>query len=279
MHERIGAGMRSRTLPKLSPRWGLTLHEQKATTMIWGIYSIGLQKHTPERALGGTGYEQGDTVEQKLKLFHILFIPFFPFGKVWVFSPAVGHPKLIDEQTSQMLSHKLGDKRTPWYSFSGPILILLLFSLSGIVSDWYKQFKVSDGHRQHENRIAYFTDRIAHPRQDDYFFIRTHRGGEDVFNHVLCVVEDAGDSIRFKQHLPKAGKPTWGNEVKGWDRIFKNPYLTFEEIGVAKSDLGAILDKQYKGPGREGYSTFQGQKIEAIDTGRSAILLKVGRME
>lgn len=99
--------------------------------MIYGYYTVSLKTVQASELPAEIPTEPGTSFQYGIKLAHLLFIPFFPLGKRWLMKKD-GDSYEITPEAEELFAALYGTPKTPWYAFSGLILIALFFLYSTV---------------------------------------------------------------------------------------------------------------------------------------------------
>lgn len=102
------------------------------------------------------------TIEARQKYFHLFWIPFFGIGKSWAIRKNGGKLYEVPAELNITLAVLENDLSAPWYTFLGPLLLVLgglgFWGYSEI--DEYLSHKRSIEH--HEQYVQHLTQRLGH---------------------------------------------------------------------------------------------------------------------
>jgi hypothetical protein len=108
--------------------------------IVYGWNDFKIVSYTPE-ALGFTNDSPVRyTAQVRQRYFHVFFIPFFGIGKMWVINEG-GNFHEMPEVFRTAIRHQHPKPRSPWYTFSGLMLVAVIISISVGVHE-YKMHKV-----------------------------------------------------------------------------------------------------------------------------------------
>ena len=255
-------------------------YTNQVAMLIFGHYSFCIQKHHPSELPFKHDLQPDDTIELRMQVVHVFWIPIFPFGKIWIINPGNGNKGKVNEQMSQVLDLHFGRRRTPWYSFLGIILILLSIPGGKLYRTLADRHEIREAKEHHAAMIKLKADFIENPSLIDFHVFGLHgNGGINKGEVILKVDGISSDSILFKQFVPTATGFRWSGDEEGWRKVFADSSRAFNYFTVAKKDLQGICDTQYTGPGTTGYRGFPGKKIAAIDTSMTVVLGRIVRFK
>jgi len=159
---------------------------------MFGYYTIFIRKFLASQVPPQLGLQPGSTLEEGVKVFHIFWIPIFPFGKAWVMKKD-GESYKIPYEIETALTKMYGKTKTPWYAFIGIILAIV----GGI------GYKINDKMESSRRQTAYaaqeakqqseFLGNLAAPTTDDYYALKASES-KYAAAHVTAVL---GDSIEL----------------------------------------------------------------------------------
>lgn len=148
--------------------------------------------------------EPGLTFEVRQAYFHLFWIPFFGLGKRWVVRKGNNMYEMPLE-IQQLAKSSLTGIRTPWYTFSGPLLLLTAFIIftSYTKINTYQRNKRSAS--AFKERAEALTAKMQHLTTND--FITLNNVGS-VSETVYLKVEDIkGDEIMVTPVTSTSDKP------------------------------------------------------------------------
>lgn len=160
--------------------------------IIFGTYSFKLKAVDVSKFNLKIG--EDNLCEIRQEVFHIFFIPFFPTGKEYGVRKAKDFHKLSVEAKKVFKSKY--KPRTPWYSFSGLIIGVLVFGcIAG--SDYLSHMSIM---KQREQDKLAMIDKFEQPKVHDVYRIYVTAPNQDWQNrnHYMRVEKHSADSIYFK---------------------------------------------------------------------------------
>lgn len=96
--------------------------------IVFGTYGFAIKKYTTDELGIRTESDTPINIEVRQKVFHIFYIPFFPISKSYamrindkLYELPAEHHATVDAQ---------GAVKSPWYAFSIPILIIVVWLIS-----------------------------------------------------------------------------------------------------------------------------------------------------
>ncbi len=196
--------------------------------MVFGYYHITLR--TAERGIiPEVDNIPGARIVEKVKVGHMLWIPFFPLGRVWLIENQ-GNMYGLAPQAAALLNAKQGKSSNPWYSWLGLIAIPVLFCLFSINQFFADKARTKRNKEYFEQKLADRMDKIDQPNTSDIFFFKDRQ-----YKKVGLKVNYANtDSIYFLAPLDNENK-NWGR--KNWAAGYFSSDNPTKEVAFAKSDL------------------------------------------
>jgi hypothetical protein len=180
------------------------------------------------------------------RYFHVMYIPFFPVGKMIGTRGADGKLYHLDPRVAAHISTYQLKHRTPWYAFLLPILFgvgFIIMIINGMITDAKHQ-------RYREKESAKYTANanamIDHPSLYDYYqFAIDTTGGEDGYvSHqtfaVYRVVDFTDKAIQFRSGNEDIFGYLSNPEYEAWLNYLADSsgYKTF---WISKADLRKTL--------------------------------------
>ncbi len=234
--------------------------------LIFGQYSFSIDEYTGFEINLPNVFERNDFVQLKVSVFHVFWIPLFPFNKQWVLTRN-GEELVVNPEASKLLDRHKGRKRVPWYSFSWLFLIPVLFIFYSVYSKVDERIKHKQRVANNTKWIQKKTDAIMNPEKGDYYVITNVEYPSSVFK----VIDFSRDSTIIQVPTVKEQLYWGGGNFSKWDDYFADGSKGFRKVRVAKEDLDAACTKNV-----ENLSRFKGAPIPGVTDGR---LLKIDRVE
>lgn len=154
--------------------------------IIFGIGHFLIKSYKPGD-LGLPGEETDYTIELRQRYFHIFWIPFIGFQKVWCIRKDGGLYNIPEEYKAIFNSFK--KPRMPWYAFSGLILVILI-SIGWPINEKYASYQS----RQRDIEwVNHKNEMINNPQKGDQYVFRAK--GRD--NIIMEIKELRQDSLLF----------------------------------------------------------------------------------
>lgn len=199
------------------------------------------------------------------RYFHIMYIPFFPVGKMIGTRGKDGQLYHLDPRVAAHISTYQLKHKTLWYTFLAPILFvigLVALTISGMVKDAkYKRIVEKENARYTANALAM----IDHPSLHDYYqFTIDTTGGENgyVSHQVYGVYRVIGfndKAIQFRTADESPFSELISSDYEGWVEHFEDT-AGFKTFWLQKADL----KKTILPPGKESYD-YDGAKVSIDD--------------
>lgn len=222
---------------------------------MFGYYTIFIRKLLANQVPPQLGLQPGSTLEEGVKVFHIFWIPIFPFGKTWVMKKD-GESYKIPYEVATALTKMYGKTKTPWYAFIGIILAIV----GGI------GYKINDGMESSRRQAAYaeqevkqqseFLEKLAAPTTEDYYALKVSEN-KYAAAHVTAV---GGDSVQLATF---ADGKTFSRANQ--NRVLEEFILARKDI---KTDMVAIKDLEKATIPKDGKVSSAPLVLGAIEEGR-----------
>lgn len=183
------------------------------------------------------GCPPNGTISQKVKVGHMLWIPFFPLGKYWVME-AGGQVFKLNNTVIQQIEAKHGAKGMPWYAFFGLIAIPVVLGLGSISSSMNKKAQKARSLDRHAKKVETRMAAINAPVNTDYY----HFKNKSYKGIVLKVDELVGDSIRFEAPMDNDSKK-W--KQSNWAAGYYAGDSPTQKVSIATADLKSSFNNVY----------------------------------
>jgi hypothetical protein len=185
---------------------------------------------------------QNTRFEAVQKYFHLMYIPFFPVGKMIGTRGADGelyhlHPQVAAHISKYQLKHK-----TPWYSWLAPILGIsgfIFFLASLLIGDHYRAIKKEKNLAEFNAEI---TAMIDHPSLNDYYrlAIDTDAVADGYVGHqvrtLFRVIDFNETQIQFRSAAADPFEYCSGYDPAQWPSCFKDT-TNYNAFWLKKADL------------------------------------------
>lgn len=170
--------------------------------IVFGWNSFKLNACRPSQLGLPDVLDQDFNLERRQKYFHLFWIPFFGIGKIWALRKRSDDQ--LYEPNEAILKYLNGlaiQEKTPWYTFSLPLLLLaggIFFFISSSISAYTSQ-------KEHERYIASrnvrFESAINQYREGTYFELRDDNY-KNLFlkairndgQHIVCLVSEGAEN-------------------------------------------------------------------------------------
>jgi hypothetical protein len=176
--------------------------------------------------------------------FHIMYIPFFPTGKFMATKGRDGKLYHLAPQIATHIKFFQLKHKTPWYTFIGP-MFLLLMGIGTLISDSirnhrYQQISIEEN----QAFVKQANEMLDKPSANDYYqFSIDTTGGKDgyVSRQVYAVYRVNSfdnNSIEFRTGDENPWTYCSNPEYAGWPALFTDSsFITFR---ISKADLRAM---------------------------------------
>ena len=167
--------------------------------MVFGHYSITIQRIPREKVPSTMGLPPNANIKQVVRVGHMLWIPFFPLEKIWVMEQGDQTYK-VSPQAEAMFDRLYTSERTPWYSFAGWIVLL-------VIGAFYFIGNKAESNRRIAEREAYLAEqadaRFATFENPEVGDLYEFAGAQEIGARVTAVTPD---SIEFEYNLAPGDK-------------------------------------------------------------------------
>jgi hypothetical protein len=165
-------------------------------SIVFGLGSLKLKSFTPEELKIQDLVPANSSIELRNKYFHLFWIPLFPVRKVWVINLAGKHYS-VSEEAAKAIETKKHLKRTPFYLFSG---LILLIGAAVVIGGWnslLKQKGINHTRSMIKKDIEAINKKIEETDTSD-FFLFTQISIPDK-SCLMKVIAVKGDLIQFRK--------------------------------------------------------------------------------
>lgn len=140
--------------------------------IVFGHYAITTRTIRPDELPLNMQPPPGAQVQKIVRVAHLFWIPFFPFERIWSLRQN-GQLQRLQPGITQALDQMFGPVSTPWYAFSGPLLLIGAFVVFQI-NTMLESRRAESLHQeamtnQYNNALA----KIDTPNQNDYYLFET----------------------------------------------------------------------------------------------------------
>jgi hypothetical protein len=173
--------------------------------IVFGWNSLKVRRFTLDEIGIMKSLEPGMELEVRQAYFHLFWIPFFGLGKRWIVRKG-GQMYEMPAEIKALAKSSLTNVKTPWYTFTGPILIATGFIIFSIVT------KVEDM-QDHKRSVARFNEdtktldeKLHHLTTNDFITVMDaeHPYGDRLY---LKVEDIKGDDIVITPVESKRDEP------------------------------------------------------------------------
>lgn len=234
--------------------------------IVFGHYSIPTRTLQPHEVPPSIKLEGDAKIQSIVRVVQIMWIPVFPFQSSWTLKQG-GKRYVLNPEVSNMLDQLYERSKTPWYSFS----LLILLVLAPMIYSVYNYFASQSSKKQYAEQIEKqrqdMLASIAAPTENDYYTFEMQGN----YNKTVFKVQAfEQDSVAFQAPADREKAEYFYSDDKKVS-FYMNPASVLTTFKLAKSDLEkAVRNSTENGefPG-EGPITaaFYGNKVrlEAID--------------
>lgn len=139
--------------------------------IVFGHYAITTRTIRPDELPMNMQPPPGAQVQKIVRVAHLFWIPFFPFERIWSLRQN-GQPQRLQPGITQTLDQMFGPVSTPWYAFSGPLLLVAAFIFFQINS-MLESRRATAFHQEVMSKT--YKDALAKidpPQQNDYYLFK-----------------------------------------------------------------------------------------------------------
>lgn len=225
--------------------------------IVFGWNSFTLKSRTPAEAGLPNTDEKISAFELRQKYFHIFYIPLFPIGQQWA-ARKDGKLYNVASLLETHLNLQPVSKRTPWYTFTGPILIIAGLLIYGISEKVTAMQGVRQAKQDYENKVAVLRDEIAKTDMHDYYWL-VDNGPAQSF--VLLKVDSIqGGDITFS--LLRTDTPGQQMTPMTMQSLFMTEGAAAEKITLSKQKLESSFPGNFKDEGKGSDLLNDGHRYE-----------------
>ena len=139
--------------------------------LVFGHYAITTRTIRPDELPMNMQPPPGVQIQKIVRVAHLFWIPFFPFEKIWSLRQN-GQLLRLQPGVTQSLDQMFGPVSTPWYAFSGPLLLVaaaIFFQINSMVeSRRAKAFEQAIMANTYKDALS----KIDTPQQNDYYLFK-----------------------------------------------------------------------------------------------------------
>lgn len=204
--------------------------------MVFGYYHITMRR-VQSSEFPELNFPPDTEIEQKVKVGHLMWIPFIPLDKVWAVSIGNNMYQLSGD-AEHKIEQTLGKRGYPWYSFFGLIAVPALIILFSIFSAYNQKMSKKRSIAYFENKRDKLNEHVDQPQPEDMFFFK-----DSEYHQIALKVESSDtDSIYFKSPVDNENKK-WG--TINWAFGYYNSDNPTQTSAFAKLDLKKSFQQDY----------------------------------
>lgn len=216
--------------------------------MIYGWYSFLIKCYSPaELNIRGENLD-GITFEVRQKIFHLFWIPFFSLGKIYALRRGGNLYNLTDDYVALIKSRN--DAKTPWYSFTGLLMIPLAYFI-------YLGVEMHDKYERIQGNKRYIREKlemIEHPTSGDFYLLYSQ---EPYKTYLIKVEQFTKDSIQIR--IPMVKYDRFLTSASSMNEYFKELVNNCRLEWVSKKELMSAIENDPRD-----LSNFEGVAIPII---------------
>jgi hypothetical protein len=231
--------------------------------IVFGIRHVTLQRHKAHEFGFNDPSWSNTEIEAAQRYFHLLYIPFFPLDKIYGIRGTDRQLyKVTPQVETQIRSYKL-NYRTPWYTFSGLILLLGALMIFSIMErkKGERQARLSEEGTTNYNTTL--TEMMEHPSLFDYYEFEIDTSAEKStgtyqIKAVYRVIGFNRDSIRFRSANEDPFSYFGDSRYDTWLAKF-NDTTSYNPFWLKKADM-----KRAWGPAAKEVYSLDDAKMEML---------------
>jgi hypothetical protein len=216
--------------------------------MVYGWYSFLIRCYSPaELNIKGDNLD-GITFEVRQKIFHLFWIPFFGIGKIYALRKGGQLYNLTEEYVDLIKSYN--NAKTPWYSYTGLLLIPLAYFI-------YLGMEMHDKYERVQSNKRFISEKlekIDHPTSGDFYLLYSQ---EPYDTYIVKVEQFTQDSIQLK--IPMVDYDRFLTSASSMDSYFKELVNNCRLEWVSKKELKSAIENDPRD-----LSNFEGVAIPII---------------
>jgi hypothetical protein len=231
----------------------------------WNHFKI---KSFDPYAMGLSQQPQSDfTIEVRQKYFHLFWIPFFGLGKIWAIRRNNQLLEIQPAYKDAIRSRQDMRVKTPWYTFAGPLLALLVgcgFMINEKVENYQsEQYNKKQFSEDYENNAAKFRK----PSLDDYYIMTSANGYTNRYARITGLDKN---NIQLSYITDKNA---WSSRPADIAKLFIEYADHIQTITLSRGDSTKLICKDYDSrksftgiPLQDGYGmNYRVEKIFRLD--------------
>jgi hypothetical protein len=180
--------------------------------------------------------------------FHLMYIPFFPLAKFWVTREDKNEMRLVGPDILLLLEEKkIIQPKTPWYSWAGPMLSVLIagiYFLGTSLSSQHQHSADEESFNKNRDGLLYL---VNHPTNYDYYKITFdyEAGAHDQTNTTVFRVMQFNDTaIQFASGHEEIFEYPKLEETADWTALF-NDSTVHNLFWVNRKTLAQAVDSSF----------------------------------
>ncbi|KFF04284.1 hypothetical protein [Flavobacterium reichenbachii] len=192
-------------------------------------------------------------IEVRQKYFHIYWIPFFGTGKVWAMRRNGELYELPLEYHYQIRAKKI-KVRSPWYTYTWPILIALGFLIYTSVEGVKHRNREENDRVYFSKSVAGFDSKIENPKTNEFFILENVKDNNPESKIYLKVEKVYADKILFTI-VPRSVLKSAGLNLEDY---YTQNEKQLDKITLSKSELKNAYARDFD---VSQSNTFQGKDL------------------
>jgi hypothetical protein len=242
--------------------------------IIFGYRYFKIKSFTPGELGLPDSLVEPYTIERRQRYFHLFFIPFLAIGKIWGIRKQDDKVYKVPEQIELYLKNKKIKFSTPWYSYLGPIVILVYVLIVLIEDLRFSRKRAEINKNEFNQESELLLSKLNDPTTNDYYIFEIYKEGEEHYTTQTAfkVKEVKGDSVLlvsgYKNLFEEAHFD--GNEYKEDAKVTRKRKILriFDSVSVATNPTWWIHKNDLKATVCNDFSkkeNFKGTKLLALD--------------
>ncbi len=199
-------------------------------------------------------------VEVRQKYFHLFWIPFFGLGKTWALRKADNKIyELPIDHENYLNAHDFKIK-TPWYTFTGPILILAGLILGSVIMNISQILDQKNAEERFENKISVLNEQYEKIEPDDYVKLTPTKQWGSTYP-LLQVLEVRPKEVVFKKVVPSLN--SYDLSAIKLQSIFSSADM-LDTVVISKEKLQKAVKREFEYAGVDLYGDGAEYIVENI---------------
>lgn len=208
--------------------------------IVFGWNHFCIKAYAPHELGLPINNEHDYKIEVRQRYFHLFWIPFFGIGKKWALRKDSGLYELPLEFESFLKSQRLKLK-TPWYTYAGPLLILMGFIIWNISDSIQAANRLRGAKIYFNNEIKKLEGRYQASAKADYYTLKPLKGNDKYI--LLQVTEVRPKEIVFRKIV--TGLSEYELSPRKIESLFSMAPPD-DTIAISKESLNKAIKREYE---------------------------------